>query len=162
MSLAMELGNIYKTHGRLTPTLVVEEASAPDHPLHTRFEWDDTAAGARYRLIQAQGLIRSVRVTVEQQPDNGPAPVRITTRAFVAEADLATPISSDDFGDVDPGPGGYIPVEAVAADPALTSAYEATLRKRWQDLKRAAVGVSGFIQFVLDDIAAGTEADCGR
>jgi hypothetical protein len=46
--------------GELTPKDVVEDARNPNSPLHSFFEWDDSAAAEQYRLKQARGLIRSV------------------------------------------------------------------------------------------------------
>jgi hypothetical protein len=50
--------------GKLTAETVVEKASNPRHPLHDEFEWDDTVAGAKWRLEQARELIRYVHVTI--------------------------------------------------------------------------------------------------
>ena len=94
-----ELLRIYDTRGNLTPALVVEEAAAVTSPLHGEFEWDDRKAGHEYRLRQAGGLIRSVRVKVTRQDDSGAIndyKVREWTAAFTAEV---------------PGlePGSYLP-----------------------------------------------------
>lgn len=50
--------------GILTPSLVVDAARHPDHPLHKAFTWDDSAAAEKYRENQARVLISSVRVVV--------------------------------------------------------------------------------------------------
>lgn len=62
-SLREELESIRATAGVLTPAVVLEAASAPDHPLHTRFEWDDTVAAGKWRLEQAQKLLTVVRLS---------------------------------------------------------------------------------------------------
>jgi len=80
MDLRSELQTIYQQHERLTPELVVQVAAPPDHPLHERFEWDDSKAGAAYRESQAADLIRSVRVVYAHGSD-GEAK---SARAFVA------------------------------------------------------------------------------
>ena len=49
-----------RCHGELTPQDVLDDAKSHNSPLHTFFEWDDTAAAEQYRLHQARGLIRSV------------------------------------------------------------------------------------------------------
>lgn len=49
-----------KFKGELTPKDVVDDARSKRSPLHTFFEWDDSAAAEAYRLSQARGLIRSV------------------------------------------------------------------------------------------------------
>jgi len=51
--------------GLLRPEDIVEIASPEDHPLHNRFEWDDTIAGREYRLWQARELILSVKTIME-------------------------------------------------------------------------------------------------
>ena len=68
--------------GILSPAGVVEAARRRDHPLHDRFEWDDTEAARQYRLWQARELILAtvtvlpgsddlVRVYVSLQDDRG-------------------------------------------------------------------------------------------
>lgn len=56
------LEDIERRYGKIKPATVVKAASDPEHVLHARFEWDDTAAGEQYRLIQARQLISSVYV----------------------------------------------------------------------------------------------------
>jgi hypothetical protein len=65
--LASELEAIRTKHGKLTPTLVLDEARDPSHPLHDRFEWDDEVAGEAWRLEQARVLIVKVRYRFEDE-----------------------------------------------------------------------------------------------
>jgi hypothetical protein len=53
-----------RSGGLITPDIVVAAARHPDSPLHSEFEWDDTAAAEKYRLDQARALIRSVKVNI--------------------------------------------------------------------------------------------------
>lgn len=66
MNVAKELDRIAKAapDGVLTPAAVVDAARDESHPLHDRFEWDDSKAAEAHRLNQARVLIRSVRVVV--------------------------------------------------------------------------------------------------
>lgn len=50
--------------GKLRPQAVVDAAKPIDSPLHGRFCWDDTEAARRYRIIQAQELIREFKVKI--------------------------------------------------------------------------------------------------
>lgn len=50
--------------GQVDPSAVVKAAANPKHPLHGRFEWDDSIAGHQHRLQQARKLIASVYVEV--------------------------------------------------------------------------------------------------
>ena len=56
------LDDLMLTYGYLTAELVVKEATDPEHVLHSHFEWDDSIAGHKYRLIQGQQMIRSITV----------------------------------------------------------------------------------------------------
>jgi hypothetical protein len=51
-------------HGRqvLLPSDVVRVARAPDHPLHSRFEWDDTKAAHKWRVEFEQSPGKVVKV----------------------------------------------------------------------------------------------------
>lgn len=69
MSLRDQLTYIYRSHGELTPEILVDEARPSDHPLHTRFEWDDSVAAERFRHSQAADIIRSVRVIYSEEPE---------------------------------------------------------------------------------------------
>lgn len=77
--LKKQLLKIQKCNGgSLSPVAVVDAARAADHPLHDRFEWDDTKAGEAYRIEQARRMIRAVVTVVNA------AGAEIETRAFVA------------------------------------------------------------------------------
>jgi hypothetical protein len=49
--------------GRLTASQTVDAARDPSSPIHDEFIWDDSVAAAKYRLIRARALIRSIKVT---------------------------------------------------------------------------------------------------
>lgn len=61
-------------NGLLMPETVVEFARNPETALHSRFEWDDTEAAKRYRLIQARQVIR---VTVSVLPNENESVYRV-------------------------------------------------------------------------------------
>ena len=70
-----ELQRIYERDGVIEPETVVEESENPSAPLHSCFEWDDEKAAHKYRITQAQNIIRAIVVVNEaKQPE---------TRAFV-------------------------------------------------------------------------------
>ncbi|TQI72897.1 hypothetical protein FHT98_0617 [Bosea sp. AK1] len=64
--------------GELTPEDVLSDARNHNSPLHSFFEWDDSAAAHQHRLNQARGLIRAV-VAVYVREDQ-PA---VRARAYV-------------------------------------------------------------------------------
>lgn len=131
--LRTHLQQIYEAHGKLTPNLVVEAARSPAHPLHSRFEWDDTAAAEKYRLDQARGLIRTVRVRYinrEGEPHN---------------------IRS--FHSVRAPEGGYTyqPLEKVIESPVITKIILAEMRRDWETLKRRYERFEEFLTMIQHD-----------
>ena len=100
-TLRAELEAIHRQHRALSPRLVVDTARAPDHPLHSRFQWDDKKAGERYRLLQAAEMIRSIRVVYRTDPDTGE---ERRARAYVSTGDSNRPSE-------------YKPTEEAMADP---------------------------------------------
>lgn len=58
------LEQLEQQHGRLTPSVVVEDARNGDSPLHDLFQWDVDNAAMRYWLHRAREIIHSVRVQV--------------------------------------------------------------------------------------------------
>ena len=96
-----ELRSIWDQRGCLTPSLVVEEARAAGHPLHDELEWDDSVAGAEYRLQQAAAMIRSVKITLtrEDRPDE--------------EHKIRAWLPAKYAGPDDAKPGQYVPTEDV-------------------------------------------------
>ena len=63
-----------KNGGILRPQDVVEFAKNPETELHKSFEWDDSEAAKKYRIVQAQQVIRCHVIQLES--DNGPRSVR--------------------------------------------------------------------------------------
>lgn len=105
------LTGIYEEHQKLDGELVVAEAANPQHPLHGRFEWDDSVAGHKYRVIQAERMIRAIKIeTAPPSEDDGPHYVR----AFVSNHQIAHPTRT-----------GYSPIDEVVQDDV---AYQMLLR----------------------------------
>lgn len=126
--------------GDLTPEHVVEVARAPEHPLHSRFEWDDSLAAEVHRRSQAAALIRSVRVVYKEDFDG----IEKTTRAFVSvrPPDAARP--------------RYEPVEQVLADPLTRQMLLRDARREWMAFKRKYEALREFASII-----AGTDSEAG-
>lgn len=63
--------------GFLRPQAVVDAARPKSSPLHNAFTWNDGEAARRYRLLQAQNLIRSFKITTERDGEEVTTPVFI-------------------------------------------------------------------------------------
>ena len=124
--VAERLRKIYLKSGRdLREADVLADARDKASPLHSYFEWDDSAAAESFRLAQASALIRRVRVEVIALPDSQP----IRVRAFVARRDLPAIAQTGEAG-------SYVAIEDVAGQ----TAYETSLRESIQrDLQRIRV-----------------------
>lgn len=129
---------IEERHGELTPAIVVEEARAPDHPWHDEFEWNDEAAGERFRLNQARRLIARVRVTVIQGRS------RVASIAYVHDPGLKHQ-------------QGYIPVAvARASDDKARAVVVAELHRVQWALRRClsiagALGLTARVERLLSE-----------
>ncbi|HET8661084.1 MAG TPA: hypothetical protein VFM55_19065 [Micromonosporaceae bacterium] len=134
MSLRDQLQGIYKTHGQLTPRIVVDEARDKKHPLHERFEWDDAVAGEKYREVQAAELIRSVRIKFAAPGSDDERDVR----AFHA---VTKPEGST-----------YVPVEELHADNFSRELLLRQAEREWKAMRRRYAHLEEFFAIVRDDI----------
>lgn len=112
------LQEIYDTNQRLTPELVLDEASSESHPLHGYFDWDDSTAAYKFRLNQASHLIRSIRI-VYRETAKGEAK---SVRAWVAPRMRSEPHA-------------YQPADIVAADPLMRSMVLRQMERDWKSMK---------------------------
>lgn len=68
-----------KNGGVLLPEDVVEEASDKRHPLHSKFNWDNTDAAHQYRIWQARQLISVSVQVIDQNTDPSRTFVSLST-----------------------------------------------------------------------------------
>ena len=135
MTLREHLEQIKEQRGRLTPNIVVDEARDPSHPLHHRFEWDDSVAGESWRREQARKLIREVEITYTNK-DNEPTRVR----AFYAVPD---------------GSGlDYKSLEELRDDPISKELVLREMKRDWQDLRDRYREYSEFWQLVEEEVSS--------
>ncbi len=132
MSLIDHLQAIRDEHGSLTPALVVDAARDPEHPLHSRFEWDDTIAAEKWRIEQASQLLR-----VTFRPD----PKRPTDlRAFVAVRGENAPTSD------------YLPTAEALGNPFTRELVLRSMKRDWQTFKRRYDHMAEFASFVAEQM----------
>lgn len=103
-----ELLAINEQHGVLTPELVVERSRDPASALHGFFEWDNDQAAEKFRLVQAQALIRRVKLTVIRASTETKVVTFGKVREFVAPISERKSKENPD--------GGYSPIDKVLAD----------------------------------------------
>lgn len=87
-----ELERIYKRDGKVSPETVLEDNSLPNTPLYNCFEWENEKAAHKYRVYQAQKIIK----TIVAVSDN----IEPETRAFVSVKNEYHPITTV-MGDVE-------------------------------------------------------------
>ncbi len=128
VQIADELTKIYAKRGRLDPETTLEEATAPEHPLHDEFEWDNEAAGHAHRLRQAHDMIRFVTIQVP-----GPDPERRSSRvrSFFAIQEDANKYR-------------YEPVDVVRRSPELTASVLDAVEKELRVLILRNSNLAGF------------------
>lgn len=55
--------------GEVTPTVLLEYAEEnPDSEVHKCFEWDDTEAARKFRMVQASQILCSISFIVKEEP----------------------------------------------------------------------------------------------
>lgn len=96
-----EMQRIKKLYARLTPGLVLKFAKKEDNPLHPFFEWDDTEAAIKYRLKQAESLIKQVKVIIHSSPTRERV-ARVRTRSTTIRhtSNAKIDISSDEDDEI--------------------------------------------------------------
>jgi hypothetical protein len=142
-SLRDTLTAIYTERGKLTPPLVVEEAANPQHPLHDRFEWDDTIAGPKYRERQAADLIRSVRV-------------RFTSPNSQEEIDVRAFVSRREAGDPHAVASEYAPVEEIMLDDVARTILLRNMEREWIQFRRRYQHLAEFGELVQREMRGET------
>jgi hypothetical protein len=91
------LEHIIRRRGRLTPQVVVEDATPVGSPLHHYFEWNDGKAANSFRVLQAREIIASVYIVqpsaVSEEPVVARAFVSVDTNADAHYEPIATVLS---------------------------------------------------------------------
>ena len=109
-----EIQKLEKRLGRYPqPKDILQAARKPKHPLHSAFDWDDAEAAQQYRLGQARGMIRSLRITVV----HGQREETTVTAVHVPRT-------------------GYRPIAEVAANPLMMNEVLKTVRsalRSWRE-----------------------------
>lgn len=123
---------IREERGSLTPALLVEVARDPNHPLHHRFEWDDTKAAEKWRLEQAGALLRVTYAPVKGQPRD--------LRAFMAVRGDSAPTSE------------YVPTEEALADEFTRTLILRQFDREWKAFKRRYSDLAEFADLIISDI----------
>ena len=132
-ALLDQLQAIRDERGALTPALVVEAARDPEHPLHSRFEWDDTEAAKQWRLTQASQLLRVVRLPAENgRPSD--------LRAFVAVKGAETHQAD------------YVPTAEAMSDEFARRLVLRDMEREWKALKRRYEHMREFAALIASDM----------
>lgn len=129
------LQRIYDDRGKLTPVDVLDAATPEDHPLHAHFEWDDSIAGHKYRLVQAQDLIQSVRI-VYRKPTGEESSIRAWTSVRRETGHR------------------YEPTEQIPNDDIATKIVLADMRREWEAFKRRYQHYDEFFKMIKGDLEA--------
>lgn len=129
-----QLQSIYDQYGELVPRTIVELAVPKDHPLHSYFEWDNKIAGPKYRELQAERLIRSVRVAYKDK------------RGHAQQVRWWHPVRSD--------PGVYDPLDVIAQDPISMEILLRQAEREWKAMKNRYGHLAAFWEIVRKDAVA--------
>lgn len=140
-SLRDQLAGIARDAGQLTPETVVEAATPEEHPLHSSFEWDDTIAGHKYRLVQASRMIRTVRVVYTTDERGREHSVRAFTAVRGENA-------------ANPARAVYKPTEEVLENPLSTQILLRELQRELDQLKAKYGHLAAYAEILQDAASA--------
>lgn len=141
MTQVEALMEIARRHGgTITPRQVVDEARDESSVLHGAFTWDDAIAADKYRILEAQHLIRECRVTIQQgdRKTQTFAFVGVSTDRIGAAADNPYRVASDVAQNTD--------LMAIAERDALEQLK--AVKRRFEHLKRL-----NAVWAAIDDVA---------
>lgn len=136
MSLREQIRQVYDKHGELTPRILLDEARPESSPLHSRFEWDNTVAGEKYRLHQAHCLITSLRTVIQEAPE------RKDVREYVS---ISRPESPQPV---------YRPVEEAMRDDFMRQVVLNDMRRQFETLKRRYGHLEEFASMIRGEVDA--------
>lgn len=127
-----ELQAVYDSEGDLTPSLVLDRARSEKSPLHGYFEWNDSVAGEKFRLGQAQKLITKVKV-VYRNADGESKKVRKWHAVQAPTQDW-----------------NYRPIDEIADDDLASKILLADMRRDIENLKKRYANVAGFFEMARE------------
>lgn len=153
VSWRAEMARLFQQYEQITPAELVDHARPVESPLHPKFEWDDSVAAEKFRLVQAGHLLRTWNVTVVRQElevrewtlprrDLPPEVEAFTVRA-------AHSVTLD-------GERTYVPFQRIVEEPALRAQVIADTKRMVRSLQEK-VRVLGHIPSVARLIAAAQE-----
>lgn len=107
-----ELMKIKRKQG-LSPEAVLESASSPESILHSFFNWDDSDAARKYRLLQASNLIRSFEVVYKEMPEKAVRAFEIQTRKPAGSTIKQTIYTTAEEANADPDNHDRLVADAI-------------------------------------------------
>lgn len=107
--VAEEIFSIGET---VTPRQILEKARDESAELHRCFEWDDSVAAEKYRISQAQDILRFLIIQRKDEKKNEGTPMRV-------------------FYNLEPS-GGYKPTEIIFQNP---DEYEKLLKRAMSEFE---------------------------
>lgn len=84
-SAGEHIEELTKTHGEVTPQILLDDSRPSDALLHPLYEWDDVKAAEKYRLNQSRDIIGNLMIVNVETKESSIPPVPI--RAFVSVND---------------------------------------------------------------------------
>lgn len=135
-----ELQKVYAaTGGDEMAAAVLDAAKNVSSPLHKYFEWDDTKAAAEYRLLQAESLIRRVKVRILKGDDSPPRVIR----AFIATKELPSAGAQNR--------GSFTAIEDIAGESDKEAELLASIERDLQALRSKYAGAEELFEIALQN-----------
>jgi hypothetical protein len=93
---------LMRSKNGLTPDDVVTDAKKKTSPLHDKFTWDDSEAGHKWRLREAQMLIQNLKIKIVDTREETETVIRMAVSVFMPSGDqkyvtVERAVSDDDM-----------------------------------------------------------------
>lgn len=132
---------VYEKKGTLDLDYIHDDVARPNHPLHDRYEWDDTVAGREYRKQQIARDIRTIeRVYVG---DEGEA---ASARAYLNNREIGR------------GRRGYSDAREVLKDPETLEHLRQSMELEIRSFRRRYGELEGYAAALLREATEAAEA----
>jgi len=145
--IRQELEIIRKNNkGLLNPEDVVEFAKNKNTALHKSFEWDDKKASAAYRIAQAEGIIRRVKVTIVNKQKE-----EVKVRCYVS--------LPEDRGSKSDGKGNYRHIDSVISEKDLRIQFLESVQSEFESFRLKLRNISGVLDSHAEKISIEIEKE---
>lgn len=113
-----------KNQNTVSPKVMVDAARKPTNPMHSLFEWDDSEAAEKYRVSQAQHIMRALQVIYVEAPKQPMRAFEIISKKRPGDSKTVTLYGTSEEACADPDVHARLVADAVRELIAWRNRYQ--------------------------------------